>query len=67
MILHQLIWLHRNYEKNAHAFFELQARDAIEWLERGGVQIGPNTQMLELGCGHGYPGEICATAGAEVI
>jgi len=66
MILHQLIWLHRNYEKNAHVFFELQARDAIQWLERGAVHIGPNTQMLDLGCGHGYPGKICAAAGAEV-
>ena len=66
MILHQLIWLHRNYEKNAPAFFELQARDAIQWLERGGVHVGPDTQMLDLGCGHGYPGKICAAAGAEV-
>jgi 2-polyprenyl-3-methyl-5-hydroxy-6-metoxy-1,4-benzoquinol methylase len=66
MILHQLIWLHRNYKKNAPVFFELQARDAIQWLEQGGVHIGPGTQMLDLGCGHGYPGKICAEAGAEV-
>ncbi len=66
MILPQLIRLHLNYEKNAHAFFELQARDALLWLKRGDVKIGPGTRMLDLGCGHGYPGKICAEAGAEV-
>ena len=56
MILPQLIRLHLDYEKNAHAFFELQARDALDWLQAGGVQIGSETRMLDLGCGHGYPG-----------
>ena len=56
MIIHRLIALHRNYEENALAFFELQARDAIRWLQRGGLEIGPETRMLDLGCGHGYFG-----------
>lgn len=66
MILPQLIRLHLNYEENAHAFFELQARDALEWLQSGGVEIGPKTRVLDLGCGHGYPGKLCAEAGAQV-
>ena len=66
MILPQLIRLHLDYEKNAHEFFELQARDAILWLNHGDTIIGPNTRMLDLGCGHGYPGKICAETGADV-
>ena len=53
MILPQLIRLHLDYEKNAHEFFELQARDAILWLNHGDTIIGPNTRVLDLGCGHG--------------
>lgn len=67
MILPQLIRLHLNYEKNAHAFFDLQARDALDWLQAGGIQIGPETRMLDLGCGHGYPGQLCREAGAQVV
>ena len=67
MILPQLIRLHLDYEKNAHAFFELQARDALDWLQAGGIQIGPKTRMLDLGCGHGYPGQLCREAGAQVV
>ncbi len=66
MIIHRLIALHFNYEKNARAFFELQAKDAFEWLQQGGVEIGPGTSMLDLGCGHGHPGRLCTSAGAEV-
>lgn len=66
MIIHQLIWLHRNYEKNAHAFFELQALDAIRWLRRGGVAIGEERTMLDLGCGYGYLGRTAADLGASV-
>jgi 2-polyprenyl-3-methyl-5-hydroxy-6-metoxy-1,4-benzoquinol methylase len=66
MIIHKLIALHFNYEKNAHAFFELQARDAIIWLQRGGLEIGPETRMLDLGCGHGYFGRTCQELGAQV-
>ena len=66
MIIHKLIRLHFNYEKNAHAFFELQARDAIAWLQRGGLEIGPETRMLDLGCGHGYFGRTCKELGAQV-
>ena len=66
MIIHQLIRLHFNYEKNAHAFFELQALDAIRWLRRGGVEIGGDTTVLDLGCGFGYLGRTCAELGARV-
>ena len=66
MIIHQLIRLHFNYEKNAHAFFELQALDAIRWLRRGGVPIGGDTTVLDLGCGFGYLGRTCAELGARV-
>ena len=66
MIIHQLIRLHFNYEKNAHAFFELQALDAIRWLRRGGVPIGEDQSMLDLGCGYGYLGRLCGDLGAAV-
>ena len=66
MIIHKLSRLHFNYEKNAHAFFELQARDAIAWLQRGGLEIGPETRMLDLGCGYGYLGRTCSELGAQV-
>ena len=66
MIIHQLIRLHLNYEKNAHAFFELQANDAIKWLERGGVEFAKDRTMLDLGCGYGYFGRACAERGMEV-
>ena len=66
MIIHQLIRLHFNYEKNAHAFFELQALDAIRWLRRGGVPIGGDTTVRDLGCGFGYLGRTCAELGARV-
>tara|TARA_Y100000994_G_scaffold150461_1_gene123202 strand:+ start:123 stop:803 length:681 start_codon:yes stop_codon:yes gene_type:complete len=66
MIIHQLIRLHLNYEKNAHAFFELQANDAIEWLEYGGVDFDKGRTMLDLGCGYGYFGRACAAQGMEV-
>ena len=66
MIIHQLIRLHFNYEKNARAFFELQALDAIRWLRRGGVEIGGDTTVLDLGCGFGYLGRTCAELGARV-
>lgn len=66
MIIHQLIRLHLNYEKNAHAFFELQANDAIKWLERGGVNFSEDRTMLDLGCGYGYFGRACAARGMEV-
>ena len=66
MIIHKLIRLHFNYEKNAHAFFELQARDAIAWLQRGGLEIGSETRMLDLGCGYGYLGRTCSELGAQV-
>ena len=66
MIIHQLIRLHFDYEKNAHAFSELQALDAIRWLRRGGRPIGEDTAVLDLGCGFGYLGRTCAELGAQV-
>ena len=46
--------------KNAHAFFELQARDALDWLQAGGVQIGPETRMLDLAAAMDIPASFAA-------
>jgi SAM-dependent methyltransferase len=38
------------------AFYRLQAVDAIAWLRRQGVVLGPGTRALDLGCGTGIFG-----------
>lgn len=47
-------------------FYLLQARDAIRWLERKGVELTASTTALDLGCGHGTFGSELAKRGCKV-
>jgi SAM-dependent methyltransferase len=55
MIIHKLILRHLRTRDDS-GFYLLQAQDAIFWLEKQGVEIGPGTAALDLGCGHGVFG-----------
>ncbi|MHB8522728.1 MAG: class I SAM-dependent methyltransferase [Limisphaerales bacterium] len=65
MIIHKLIAQHLRHRDDAD-FYRLQARDAIQWLERHGVQLTPATTALDLGCGHGIFGSELAQHGCHV-
>ena len=47
-------------------FYFLQAEDAIRWLQGSGVTLGPQTRVLDLGCGHGIFGANIARHGCQV-
>lgn len=55
MIIHKLISHYMKHGDDA-AFYLIQALDAIRWMQRVGVQLGPKTRVLDLGCGHGVFG-----------
>jgi SAM-dependent methyltransferase len=65
MIIHRLI-LQYLAHRDDPAFYEFQADDAVRWLERWGVALGPGTRALDLGCGHGIFGAVLAKRGCEV-
>jgi SAM-dependent methyltransferase len=65
MIIHKLILQHLKHRDDA-GFYELQARDAIGWLERAGVVFGTGTTVLDLGCGHGIFGGLLLKRGCPV-
>ena len=55
MIIHKLILQHLHH-KDDQDFYLLQAQDAIGWMQQHGVEFGPKTTVLDLGCGHGVLG-----------
>ncbi len=58
MIIHKLIAQHLSH-KDDENFYQMQARDAILWLKKKGVKMGPGVKALDLGCGHGiFGGEL---------
>ncbi len=65
MIIHQLIARHLKHRDDAE-FYVLQARDALQWIERQGVAIQPGLRVLDLGCGHGIFGNEFLPRGCEV-
>jgi SAM-dependent methyltransferase len=65
MILHRLLWRFAKHRDDAE-FYRMQADDAIRWLRQSGVQIGPGTRVLDLGCGHGVFGGLLAAGGCSV-
>jgi SAM-dependent methyltransferase len=65
MIIHKLIAQHLKHRDDAD-FYSLQAEDAISWIERQGVKIGPSTNALDLGCGHGIFGDALLRKGCTV-
>jgi SAM-dependent methyltransferase len=66
MIIHRLILQHLRHGGDA-AFYLLQAEDAIAWLKRNGVAIGPGMTVLDLGCGSGFFGEAMRKLGCSVV
>ncbi|MGD0539509.1 MAG: methyltransferase domain-containing protein [Verrucomicrobiota bacterium] len=66
MIIHRLILQHLRHGGDA-AFYLLQAEDAIAWLKRNGVTIGPGMAVLDLGCGSGVFGEALRKLGCSVV
>ncbi|HTG45097.1 MAG TPA: methyltransferase domain-containing protein [Verrucomicrobiae bacterium] len=65
MIIHKLIAQHLKHRDDAD-FYSLQAEDAISWIARQGVAIGPKTTALDLGCGHGIFGDALKRMGCSV-
>src|SRR5580698_3469044 len=55
MILFKLMNHCRKYRDDA-LFYQLQAREAIRWMEQQGVKLGKEARVLDLGCGHGIFG-----------
>lgn len=65
MIIHKLIARHLQHRDDA-GFYVLQARDALQWIERQGVKVGGGQRVLDLGCGHGIFGGEFVARGCEV-
>jgi SAM-dependent methyltransferase len=65
MIIHKLLAYGLAHGDNPE-FYRLQARDAIRWLERQGVAFGPDTTVLDVGCGHGTFGLELVQRGCRV-
>jgi len=65
MILHKLIARHLKHRDDA-VFYDLQASDAIRWIEQNGVHLGRSTSALDLGCGHGLFGTALVKRGCNV-
>jgi 2-polyprenyl-3-methyl-5-hydroxy-6-metoxy-1,4-benzoquinol methylase len=65
MILHKLVARHAKYRDDA-VFYQLQAVDAIRWIEQSKVRLGKETSALDLGCGHGVFGSELIKKGCGV-
>jgi SAM-dependent methyltransferase len=65
MILPQLLWRFFRHRDDA-VFYEIQARDAVRWLESRGLRPGPGVRVLDLGCGHGVFGGLLKQTGCAV-
>jgi SAM-dependent methyltransferase len=65
VIIHKLIARALKHGDDAY-FYSLQAADAIRWIEQSGVLLGPQTRVLDLGCGHGIFGAGLAKRGCQV-
>lgn len=70
MIIHKLIATHLRGSapdgNETGSFYRLQADDAVQWIRAQGVDIGPGTRALDLGCGTGLFGEELQRAGCDV-
>ncbi|HWF18221.1 MAG TPA: methyltransferase domain-containing protein [Verrucomicrobiae bacterium] len=66
MIIYKLISQHLKHRDNED-FYELQASDAVHWMEKWGVPFRPGTTVLDLGCGHGIFGACLAKRGCNVV
>jgi SAM-dependent methyltransferase len=66
MIIHKLIGHHLKHQDDA-GFYLLQAQDAIQWIQRSGVELNQRTRALDLGCGHGVFGAELVKCGCQVV
>ena len=66
MIIHRLIARHLKHRDDGE-FYQMQAQDAVAWLEKHGVRWVPTTRVLDLGCGLGVFGHEAARRGCEVV
>ncbi|HOX03837.1 MAG TPA: class I SAM-dependent methyltransferase [Candidatus Paceibacterota bacterium] len=66
MIIHRIIWQHLRHRDDPE-FYRLQARDAIDWLDRHGVPARPGCRALDLGCGHGIFGRLLQEQGCDTV
>lgn len=66
MIIHKLMARCLRHGDD-QTFYLAQAQDAIRWIERCGVVLGPQTRALDLGCGHGIIGAELRKRGCETI
>jgi SAM-dependent methyltransferase len=67
MILHKLIAHYLKRDLYAENFYILQARDAIRWMQKSGVRLGPGVTAVDAGCGHGFFGIELQKLGCEVL
>ena len=65
MIHHRLVARHLKY-KDDPVFYQMQAVDAIRWLEAKNVKLDASTRILDLGCGHGVFGAELVKKGCRV-
>jgi SAM-dependent methyltransferase len=65
MILHKLVARFCKHGDDA-IFYQLQAQDALRWLQMHGVTFGQQTHALDLGCGHGVFGYELVKRGCQV-
>ena len=65
MILHKLIRRYLSHGDDAE-FYRLQAEDSIRWIRANGVELGSETTVLDLGCGHGVFGQELSSLGCNV-
>jgi SAM-dependent methyltransferase len=65
MIIHRLLAQHFK-QRDDPTFYSFQAEDAIKWIARCGVSLGPTTRALDLGCGHGVFGAALMSWGCQV-
>jgi SAM-dependent methyltransferase len=65
MIIHKLIAQCLRHGDDSRFYLD-QARDAIRWIEQGGVTFGTDCRVLDLGCGHGIFGAELAKRGCQV-
>jgi 2-polyprenyl-3-methyl-5-hydroxy-6-metoxy-1,4-benzoquinol methylase len=65
MIIHKLLYRHF-FHRDDSVFYMMQAEDAISWLEKSGVALTSETEVLDLGCGHGVFGDAIRKRGCKV-
>ena len=65
MIIHKLLLRYFRHGDDP-AFYQMQAEDSVEWLQKNGVQLTGGVEALDLGCGHGVFGAELKKTGCNV-